>query len=197
MRSSPRLLRCLLPLLAALLAPAARADVFSAAFATPPESARPAVYWYWISDQISASGITRDLEAMRAVGIGEAFIGNIDQNEKARGPVKALTPEWWALVDHAIREGARVGVKVGLFNSPGWSQSGGPWVRPDQAMRHLVWSETRVSGPATFRDILPVPATPFQDVATLAFPAPADIAHSGRSAICLSAASTQYHRKPR
>lgn len=173
MRLPRRPLRCLLFLLASLLSPAAHADVFSAAFTTPPESARPSVYWYWISDQISASGITRDLEAMRDVGIGEAFIGNVDQNENSRGPVKALTPEWWALVDHALREGTRLGVKVGIFNCPGWSQSGGPWVRPDQAMRHLVWSETRVSGPASFRGILPAPATPFQDVATLAFPAPA------------------------
>lgn len=145
---------------------------FEAAFQNPPESARPAVYWYWISDRISAEGITRDLEAMRAVGIGEAFIGNVDQNEKARGPVKALTEEWWSLVTHAIREGGRIGVKVGLFNSPGWSQSGGPWVRPEQAMRFVVSSETRVTGPSVFRGVLPAPRAPFQDIATLAFPAP-------------------------
>ena len=151
----------------------ARADVFSAAFDNPPESTRPSVYWYWISDQISASGITRDLEAMRAIGIGEAFIGNVDQNEHARGPVKALTPQWWDLVAHAIREGGRIGVKVGLFNCPGWSQSGGPWIKPGQSMRFLVWSETRVTGPATFRGMLPAPRTPFQDVATLAYPSPA------------------------
>ncbi len=162
----------LLLLCATSLPGSLRGGSFRDAFDHPPESARPAVYWYWISDQISAEGITRDLEAMRSVGIGEAFIGNVDQNEKARGPVKALTEEWWSLVAHAIREGGRLGVKVGLFNSPGWSQSGGPWVRPGQAMRFVVSSETRVSGPSVFRGALPAPRTPFQDIATLAFPAP-------------------------
>ena len=50
---------------------------FEEAFDNPPESTKPWVYWYWISDNISKEGITRDLETMAEVGIGEALIGNV------------------------------------------------------------------------------------------------------------------------
>lgn len=141
-------------------------------FQNPPAETKPAVYWYWISDNISSEGITRDLEAMARAGIGEAFIGNVDVAENSRGTVKALTPEWWNLVVHAIREGKRVGVKVGLFNCPGWSQSGGPWVKPEQSMRYVTISETRLKGPRSFVGKLPAAAEHFQDIAVVAFPAP-------------------------
>lgn len=107
-------------------------------FRHPPNSTKPWVYWYWISDNIAKEGLTRDLEAMARVGVGEALIGNVDVVKESRGSVKVLSEEWWSMVEHAIREGARVGVNIGMFNCPGWSQSGGPWVKPEQAMRYLA-----------------------------------------------------------
>jgi hypothetical protein len=140
-------------------------------FSNPPESTKPWCYWYWLNDNISKEGITKDLEAMAKVGIGEAFIGNIlDETIVTRGNVKVLTNEWWAMVEHAIREADRLGIKVGLFNCPGWSQSGGPWVKPEQAMRYIVSSELIVKGPKTFSGKLPIPKTPFQQVSVQAFP---------------------------
>ena len=141
-------------------------------FRQPPDSTKPWVYWYWISDNISRQGLTRDLEAMAAVGIGEAFIGNIFLENTQRGSVKALTPEWWNMVEHAIREGDRLGVKIGLFNCPGWSQSGGPWIKPEQSMRYVTYTEKRVHGPVHFHETLPAASDHFQDIAVLAFPAP-------------------------
>jgi hypothetical protein len=141
-------------------------------FLAPPESTKPSCYWYWISDNISKEGITRDLEGMRRVGIGEAFIGNIYLDDTKIGDVKALTEEWWGMVEHAIREGGRIGVKVGMFNCPGWSQSGGPWIKPGQAMRYVALAEQKVSGPSEFTGKLAAPNNDFQDIALLAFPSP-------------------------
>ncbi|MBM3861817.1 MAG: hypothetical protein FJ395_19510 [Verrucomicrobia bacterium] len=141
-------------------------------FRRPPEQTKPWCYWYWISDNISKEGLTRDLEAMARVGIGEALIGNIFLDDIPAGKVKVLSEDWWSLVEHTIREGGRTGVNIGMFNCPGWSQSGGPWIKPEQAMRYLVSSETRVTGPAKFHQKLATPKEPFQDVAVLAFPAP-------------------------
>lgn len=141
-------------------------------FHHPPESTKPWVYWYWITDNISREGITRDLEAMASIGIGEAFIGNIHLENTVQGSVKALTPEWWEMVEHAVREGGRLGVNIGLFNCPGWSQSGGPWIPPEKSMRYVTYSETRVKGPMHFQQRLPAPAASFQDIAVLAFPTP-------------------------
>jgi hypothetical protein len=46
---------------------------------------------------------------------------------------------------------------MALFSSPGWSETGGPWVKPEQAMKKLVWSETIVEGPRKFEGKLPQP----------------------------------------
>jgi len=146
-------------------------------FRSPPSATKPWIYWYWINDNISRDGLTRDLEAMARVGIGEAFIGNVDlPGGQPRGKVPVFSDEWWGLVEHAIREGGRLGVDIGLFNCPGWSQSGGPWVEPTDAMRYVVISETRVQGPRRFEGRLALPAAAsadtFEDIAVLALPAP-------------------------
>ncbi len=153
-------------------------DVLESGFTNPPVQTRPWCYYYWISDNISKQGITRDLEAMKRVGIGEALIGNIFLDNQPAGRVKVLSEEWWDLVEHAIREGDRIGVDIGMFNCPGWSQSGGPWIKPEQSMRYVIASETRVAGPKQFSEKLVAPKEAFQDIAVLAFPAPQNDADS-------------------
>src|SRR5439155_2234952 len=76
-------------------------------------------------------------------------------------------------ITYAIREGGRLGIDVGFFNSPGWSESGGPWVKPTQAMRYVVTPEVRVQGPTKYAERLPTPGENFQQIAVMAFPAPA------------------------
>lgn len=105
---------------------------------------------------------------MKRVGIGEAYIGVI-----YGGATKALTEEWWSMIDHAVREGTRLGVDIGLFNCPGWSQSGGPWVKPEQSMRYIVQSEKHVKGPSLLAEKLPAHPKAVQELAVLAFPVPA------------------------
>ena len=153
------------------LGKAQTSDSLSFNFKNPPASTKPWVYWYWISDHISKEGITKDLEAMAKVGIGEALIGNIDEI-KQKGNVKALTEEWFQMIDHAIREGKRTGVNIGLFNSPGWSQSGGPWNKPENSMRYLTMSELKVKGPQKLLTKLTKPTEQFQDVTVIAFATP-------------------------
>ncbi len=64
-------------LFAGLLACASHAGSLESDFAQPPETTRPRCYWYWMDGQITKDGITRDLEAMKRVGIGEGYIGVI------------------------------------------------------------------------------------------------------------------------
>jgi hypothetical protein len=151
------------------LAVVAKAGELEQDFLNPPEATKPRCYWYWMYGQVSREGITRDLEAMKRVGIGEGYIGIIEGGDK----IKALSGEWWGFVEHAIREGTRLGVDIGLFNCPGWSQSGGPWIKPEQSMRYVVLPELRLRGPQKFSGQLPKPEGFFQDLAVLAFPVPA------------------------
>ena len=48
-------------------------------------------------------------------------------------------------------------------------RTGGPWVKPEQAMKKVVWSETSVEGPKSFADKLPQPPSnngPIRNLAT-------------------------------
>ena len=93
-------------------------------FVTPHKENNLWCYWYWINDDISKEGITKDLEAMKKAGIGAALIGNINPSGKD-GKVPMLSDNWWSHMVHAVEEGKRIGVDIGVFNCPGWSQSGG------------------------------------------------------------------------
>ncbi len=157
------------------MSPCAAQDLESG-FVTPADDTKPWVYWYWLDGDLSRDGITKDLEAMRQAGIGEALIGHINQeNVKPKdGAVQVLSEEWYQLLDHAVREGKRLGVDIGMFNGPGWSQSGGPWIAPEESMQYVVSCETRVEGPMTFSETLVAPDGMITDIAVLAFPASDD-----------------------
>ena len=165
--------------LVALLVCVARmagADDLQRDFVSPPESTKPGCYWYWLDGHYSKEGLTKDLEQMQELGIGRAYIGLITFMSRLplNSELKPWSDEWWSHIEHAVKEGGRLGIDIGLFNSPGWSMSGGPWVKPAQAMRYLVNTELRLKGPQTFSGALAVPgdSADFQDVAVLAYPAP-------------------------
>jgi hypothetical protein len=143
-------------------------------FVTVPDSIQTSVYWYWISDNISKEGVVRDLESMKKVGINRAFIGNIWQDNVPAGKVKIFTDEWWDILHTALKKAGELNIELGIFNSPGWSQSGGPWIKPEQSMRYLTSSEVLVKGPVKLNKQLAKPDKDFQDVKVLAYPVNGD-----------------------
>jgi len=167
--TSTLLVASLLTISAAESARGAMDDSTYANFLNPPDSTKPGIYWYWMNENVSKEGISKDLEALYEKGIGEVFIGNICWGDPT-GSVKTLSEEWVECMRHAIREGTRIGIKIGAFNCPGWSQSGGPWIKKEDAMRYLVYSEVEVEGPARISQPIPPPAEFFQDVSVLAYP---------------------------
>ncbi|HET8829689.1 MAG TPA: glycosyl hydrolase, partial [Pelobium sp.] len=143
-----------------------------ASFIKPPDSIQTSVYWYWISDHISKEGVVKDLHAMKSVGINRAFIGNIGIDGVPYGNVKMFSEEWWDILHTALKTATELNIEIGIFNSPGWSQSGGPWVKTTEAMRYLTSSETLIKGPLKASITLPMPTANFQDVKVLAFKTP-------------------------
>ncbi len=143
-------------------------------FIFPPDSIQTSVYWYWLSDNISAEGVMKDLHSMKEVGINRAFIGNIGLEDVPYGRVKMFSDEWWEILHTALKTAGELNIEIGIFNSPGWSQSGGPWVEPDEAMRYLTSSELKVEGTSIFNQKLNNPAPLFQPVKVIAFPVPED-----------------------
>ncbi len=167
-------------------------DELAAGFAHPPDAARPWVYWMWMDGNLDREGITADLEAMRAAGLGGVVICEVNVGVP-RGPVEFMSPEWRGLFKHVVREAERLGLEVTLNAGPGWTGSGGPWVKPEQSMQHIVAAGVDVAGPSRFDAALPRPARRpaffgegglpqeikaamdgfYRDVAVLAFPTPA------------------------
>ena len=149
-------------------------------FQTAKCDQRVAVYWYWISDNISVEGVERDLEAMKKAGIDRAFIGNIWEGSVRPGGIKVLSPGWWEVLHAALKKATELDIQIGLFNCPGWSQSGGPWIKPQQSMRYLAQQHVRVKGNGMIQSLtLPVVGKDAQDVCVVAVP---DVPH--KSFVC-------------
>jgi hypothetical protein len=89
------------------------------------------------------------------------------------GPVNFMSDRWRTLFKHVTSEAHRLGLEVNLNNDAGWNGSGGPWIKPEQSMQKVVWTETAVEGGRAFAGKLPQPqavAGFYRDIAVLAFP---------------------------
>jgi hypothetical protein len=136
-------------------------------FRTPPGAAKPRVWWHWMNGNVTPEGITADLEWMKRVGIGgmQMFDGSLGTPQFVDNRLVWMTPAWKEAFRHAAKEADRLGLEMTMAASGGWSETGGPWVKPAQAMKKLVWSETRMSGPQKFARKLAAPPSsngPFQ-----------------------------------
>lgn len=144
-------------------------------FRNPPPMARPLTWWHWMNGNVTADGITRDLEAMARVGVGGVHMFDVGVGIP-QGPAKTLSPLWVKMVRHAVSECDRLGLSFTLHNCPGWSSSGGPWITPELGMQQLVWSETVVTGGRRVDVALPQPLTRlghYREAMVVAVPAPA------------------------
>lgn len=128
-------------------------------FRNPPEAAKPRTWWHWTMSNVTKEGITKDLEWMKRVGLGGFQLAdvNVGRGHDVEPKIPFGTPEWYEAVRHAAAEADRLGLEMAIFSSPGWSETGGPWVKPEQAMKKLVWSETTVEGGRRFSGQLAQP----------------------------------------
>ena len=135
------------------------ADPLAKGFADPPNSAKPRVWWHWMNGNITPEGIKLDLEWMHRVGIGgfTVFEGAIHTPQVVPQRLIYMTPEWKDAFRLAIGTAQDFHMEVTIASSPGWSETGGPWVSPSHAMKKMVWSETQVDGGKIFRGTLPRP----------------------------------------
>jgi len=128
-------------------------------FMDPPESARPRVWWHWMNGNITKEGIRADLEWMKRTGIGgfQNFDAGLATPQIVAKRLIYMTPEWKDAFLFTTKLADSLGLEMAIAGSPGWSESGGPWVTPAQGMKKLVWSEVRLDEGQTFNGILPKP----------------------------------------
>ncbi|MCW3060896.1 MAG: hypothetical protein JWQ02_2717 [Capsulimonas sp.] len=137
-------------------------------FVSPPDAAKPWVYWYFMDGNQTQAGMLADLEAMKKAGIGGMIVLDVDIGIP-RGPVAFMSPQWQSDFAYAVKEAKRLGLEIALGSGPGWCGAGGPWITPADSMQHIVSSETHVTGGAPFDGVLPrpKPRTPFFGEGTL------------------------------
>lgn len=151
-------------------------------FKQPSDGNRPETWFHFIGGNVAKPGITADLEAIKDAGISgiHLFHGQFGGSWPGVSPqITCLSEPWDGLVGFVADECKRLGLTFTMQNCPGWAMSGGPWIKPGNAMRHLVWKRVDVEGGARVEVRLPTlaPAAPderdYRDIAVLAFPATA------------------------
>lgn len=150
------------------------------AFASPDKVHYPETWFHFIGSNVSLEGITADLEAIAGAGISgvQFFHGQFGNKWPEVGEgIAPLSENWDDAVKHIAQECKRLGLRFTLQNCPGWAMAGGPWVKPENAMRVIVNSRTDIAG-KDMDVILPQPQPSkedwrdYRDIAVLAFPVP-------------------------
>ncbi|MEJ2104686.1 MAG: glycosyl hydrolase, partial [Ignavibacteriaceae bacterium] len=145
-----------------------KADSLYLGFQNPPTSAKPRTWWHWTKGNVTLDGIKKDLEWMKRVGIAGFQLADVNfgGGQTVDHKIEFGTDEWYDAVEYTAEEAETLDLEMGIFSSPGWSITGGPWVKPEQAMKKLVWSDTLLNGAQIFNGKLPQPPFsngPFQD----------------------------------
>jgi hypothetical protein len=166
-------------------------DSLYAQFRDPPVSARPWAWWHWMNGNVDAAEAEADLDWLAQAGVGGVFQfeGGLGAPQQVKTLQPFMAPGWQDALRRSVARAHRNGMQIGIATSPGWSATGGPWVKPVDAMKKLVWSEIdaragkragplrlplppQVSGP--YQDVGGSEARPgeryYADVAVVAFP---------------------------
>lgn len=113
-------------------------------FKTPPDSSRAYTWYHRINGQVSDEGATKDLEAMKSVGLGGFQVFDVGL-WYPQGQVTYNSPAWHESIAHIRKEADRIGLDMGIMNGSGWSSSGGPWITPEHSMKTIIWREARLT----------------------------------------------------
>jgi hypothetical protein len=136
-------------------------DPLRSGFENPPNCARPRVWWHWMNGNITQEGIKLDLEWMHRVGLGgfQNFDATMSTPQVVDHRLAYMTPEWKDAFKYATTLADQLGMEEAIAGSPGWSESGGPWVPAAQGMKKYVWSATNMEGGKPFTGVLAHPPT--------------------------------------
>jgi hypothetical protein len=119
----------------------------------PSRSFRPHTRWWWPASAVTREGITWQLEQMRAQGMGGVEV-NLVWRVYAKGDIPFISPEWFAMVRHAIEEAARLDLELAIAFAPDWSL-GGSWVEVTDRSKVLGPGWVDLDGPAEFDSAVP------------------------------------------
>ena len=139
----------LIAVMSAISLSVANAATLEEAFLNPP--------WTCQDGHYSIEGTTADLESMKKAGIGGVLRMDCNVGGIPFGGTPYLSEQWRKQFVHAVHECERLGLEFTTITGPGWTGTGGPWIRAEQSMQHLVPASVTAKGPARFDQMLPLP----------------------------------------
>ena len=122
-------------------------------FQNPPNNAKPMVRWWWFGTAVEKPEILRELQQMKADGIGGcelAFVYPQVLDDPAKGLINEtfVSPEMLDNVHYAQAEARKLGLRVDVTLGSGWPY-GGPATTLEEAAGHLRTAEVPLPANAT------------------------------------------------
>ena len=117
-------------------------------FLNPDKAARPRVWWHWMNGNITKDGIRKDLHWMKRAGIVgfHNFDAGLETPQIVKRRLAYMTPEWKDAFHYMLTVADSLDMEVTVASSPGWSETGGPWVKDEDGMKKIVWREMDIRG---------------------------------------------------
>lgn len=145
-------------------------------FLSPQKETSPWTFWYWMYGCVTDEGIRKDLHAMSDAGISGFYlmpIKDTTDGKQYNGTARQLSPEWWKRMDTVFRTADSLNLQMGIHFSDGFALGGGPWIKPEESMQKVVWSDTVISGGRNIRIQIDKPSSYkdyYEDIAVFAYP---------------------------
>lgn len=133
-------------------------------FLNPPDAAKPRVWWHWMGGNVAWEGAKKDMDWMKRVGIAglqcfHAGMGQGPENSVVENYYPYMSDGWKAAFAKSAAYADELGMEFATAASPGWSETGGPWVTPEDGMKKMVYAVTYVDGGKPFEGMLNHPPT--------------------------------------
>jgi hypothetical protein len=116
-------------------------------FRNPPPESRPMVRWWWFGPAVEKPEILRELQQMKADGIGGAELAFV-YPEQLENNLPFLSPEMLSAVTYAQAEGRKLGLRIDVTLCSGWPY-GGPATTLAEAAGRLRTIEVAVPATST------------------------------------------------
>lgn len=145
-------------------------------FLNPQKQAKPWTFWYWMYGCVTDEGIRLDLNAMHDAGIAGFYlmpIKSVADGKQYAGTAEQLSSEWWKRMQTVFNTADSLGLEVGIHYSDGFALGGGPWIKPEESMQRVVWTDTIVSGGKVAVSLKQPKSYDgyYEDIAAFAYPA--------------------------
>ncbi len=122
---------------------------------------KPWTRWWWLGNVAEPKELTAEMERYKRAGIGGLELTPIYGIKGYEDRfIDFLSPKWMDLLEHTLREAARLQIGLDMATGTGWP-FGGPWVGDDDACRNFVYRIYSLKGGERLNETIQYNQKPF------------------------------------